>query len=119
MLQTRQQQLRDKKTKYWQPHLEQWQKSELSATEYCQQHNINVHQFKYWQYQLLPKVKKISATPIVPSIAFTEINSSSINKQSEPYEGLEILLISGHRIRIPNNFNEKAMKQLLQLLGAM
>jgi len=34
--------------KHWKQHLAQWQKSKLSKTAYCKQHDLNYHRFLYW-----------------------------------------------------------------------
>lgn len=113
MLQTKQEQLRAEKVNYWQPHLLGWQDSQLSATEYCRQQELNVHQFKYWQHQLLPGFKKAKASDPKQPIQFTEL------KMPLPSSGLEIVLTSGHHILVPDNFHEQTVKRILQLMVSL
>lgn len=39
----------DERTAYWQQHINHWQASELSAAQYCQQHQVTYHCFIYWR----------------------------------------------------------------------
>lgn len=38
---------------FWQPHIEAWQQSDLSAAAYCKQQALNCDQFYYWRKKLL------------------------------------------------------------------
>ena len=37
---------------YWQQHIDEWQSSELSGTQYCQAHQLTYHCFIYWRRKL-------------------------------------------------------------------
>ena len=52
MITTRHKTERAKKIAFWEPHIAAWRSSELGATAYCRQHNLSLHKFKYWQYQI-------------------------------------------------------------------
>ena len=37
------------KRKKWKKHMEAWEESGITQTEYCQLHGLNVCQFTYWK----------------------------------------------------------------------
>ena len=43
---------RAKKIVFWGQHLSAWRSSGLGVTAYCRQHDLSLHKFKYWQYQI-------------------------------------------------------------------
>ena len=38
----------------WQTHIEQWQESDLTQTEYCRQHGLKTYTFRYWKLKNQP-----------------------------------------------------------------
>ena len=64
MVQTsRAEQLEQKRT-YWKQHIDSWQETGLSQTEYCRQHNLKHHQLVYWKKRFLKTETDVSFVPI-------------------------------------------------------
>ena len=46
---------RQKLQALWKQRIHDWQHSGLSQTEWCNQHQLNIHQLSYWKRKLLSK----------------------------------------------------------------
>lgn len=56
------------KQRLWQQHVAQWQTSQLSQREYCQQHNLALATFGYWRKRLsIAKTPENKLIPVVRS----------------------------------------------------
>ncbi len=42
----------EQKQTFWQQHISEWEKSGLTQTAYCKQHNIKLANFGYWRTRL-------------------------------------------------------------------
>jgi len=38
--------------RFWEHHIEQWQKSAVSQAAYCREHQLKAHRFYYWRRRL-------------------------------------------------------------------
>jgi len=56
-------QLEQKRT-YWKQHIDSWQKTGLSQTEYCRQHNLKHHQLVYWKKRFVKTEAAVSFVPL-------------------------------------------------------
>lgn len=54
------------KSEQWQQYLSLWRESGLSQVEFCQQHNIAVHNFQYWRKRLSPKTEPAKSKRLIP-----------------------------------------------------
>ena len=61
--QSRAEQLEQKRT-YWKQHLESWQQTGLTQTEYCRQNNLKHHKLVYWKKRFLKTETDVSFVPI-------------------------------------------------------
>ena len=105
-----QQQQRQEKIAYWQPHIEQWCSSKIGTKQYCEQHKINHAQFKYWQYQLAPKTKHTMKS--ASSLTFSEAKITQANVSA----GLDIQTPQGYRVSIPIHCNTQTLRDVLTLI---
>ena len=103
------------KEAFWKPHIDAWQSSQFNATDYCQQHNLNSSQFKYWQYQLAPHTKKRPQKKTPPP-QFIECNTTPVTDRLPSSAGLEVKTTHGFSILIPERLPSQ---QLLELLSAV
>lgn len=53
---------KEEKRRYWEDHVNQWQSSGESQSNYCRQHQLHLHQFTYWKQALDGKSSKAVAT---------------------------------------------------------
>ena len=64
MVQTsRAEQLEQKRT-YWKQHIDSWQETGLTQTEYCRRHNLKHHQLVYWKKRFLKIETGVSFVPV-------------------------------------------------------
>lgn len=110
----------------WAKRVERWQDSGLSAAEFASEVGINAHSLSWWKWQL---GKREAAAPTVtpekratgrakrckparPRVKFVELPSAPA-----PSEPLEVVLVSGVRVRVPVQFDAAALGKLLETLG--
>lgn len=83
--------------------------SGLSIVRWCQENNIVVHNFRYWQDKLFPKT-------IQDRSAFTEIPDKAIGRVSGSNETGITIEFQEIRIHLEKQFDLSALKQCLKLL---
>ena len=94
------------RTQYWQHHVDNFQNSGLSRAQYCRDHELSYHVFKYWLTKLTDDV--------VPSKLVPVTLSSQANKQSGP--GLAIRLPNGVHVSGIDNHSVDLVSRLLAQL---
>ena len=60
---SRAEQLEQKRT-YWKQHIDSWQETGLSQSEYCRRHNLKHHQLVYWKKRFLKTETEVSFVPL-------------------------------------------------------
>ena len=60
---SRAEQLEQKRT-YWKHHIDSWQETGLSQSEYCRRHNLKHHQLVYWKKRFLQTETGVSFVPL-------------------------------------------------------
>lgn len=101
------------KKRRWQAHLRVWKKSGLSQIEYCRQHNLSSSKFCYWKRKLnRPEDSAVRFVPVPACIQPKVPSQRSINDS-----GLTILLESGIRIGVDNNFSSRTLADVVAVLG--
>ncbi|MDH3327557.1 MAG: hypothetical protein OEM38_12695 [Gammaproteobacteria bacterium] len=48
------------KRNYWAKHIKQWQSSGKTQSQYCQIHQLKLHQFVYWKQVFVTQPEKIA-----------------------------------------------------------
>ena len=107
---SRAEQLEQKRT-YWKQHLESWQKTGLTQTEYCRRHNLKHHQLVYWKRRYLETETEASFVPLrleglldIP----VQANRASL-----------CLVINDHfKIEVRAGFDAELLRQLIFALQA-
>ena len=54
----------EQKRSYWKKHIDSWQETGLTQTEYCRHHNLKHHQLVYWKKRFLKSETDVSFIPI-------------------------------------------------------
>src|SRR5210317_856422 len=54
----------EQKRSYWKQHIDSWQETGLTQTEYCRQHNLKHHQLVYWKKRFIKTSKNVSFVPL-------------------------------------------------------
>jgi len=94
------------RTQHWQRHVDGFQKSGLSRAQYCRDHELSYHVFKYW----LTKLSDEAAPKKLVPIALSSQNNNQIGS------GLAIRLPNGvHVSGIDNHCVDLVSRLLAQL----
>ena len=54
----------EQKRSLWKKHIESWQDSGLSQTEYCRRHDLKPHQLTYWKKRFCQTETGVSFVPL-------------------------------------------------------
>ena len=93
---------------FWQTHIAQWKKSDLTQANYCQQHDLVAHRFSYYRrkFSEVPTKKKPSA-----------FVSVALQPQPPIQEALALHLPNGMRLSGITSENMLLVKQLASTLS--
>jgi hypothetical protein len=108
----------------WAKRVEQWKDSGLSGPEFAQELGISAHSLSWWKWRLRADARKAAspeamkrrprrrrAAKIASPITFVEMPSPALR------ESLEVVLLTGVRIRVPSEFDAGAVARLVEALG--
>ena len=101
-----------RKRGYWSSHIERWQESGASQTEYCKEHGLKDHQFTYWK-------KRIVQTETAAK--FVSLNLSSFTNKQPPQPGspLRVVVSNGLKVEVEAGFDPHLLCQLIVALRAV
>jgi len=94
------------KRKYWEQHIEQWSRIELTQVEYCRRHKLSVKSFTYWKGRFGQK----------SSVSFVPVQ---VKPETVTAAGISSALIvskDGYRIEINEGFNPAALAEVLKAI---
>lgn len=86
---------------FWQKHIQTWQRSALSQTAYCQQHELSLATFGYWRKRL----KSADISVVLP-----------VTREST-LSGLQLRSPSGWQVALPANLSLESLRTVLSLLS--
>ena len=109
---TRQKQLADKR-RSWKAHIDSWKTGGLKPADYCRQHQLNIHTFRYWK-------RKFSA-PEAAGAALVQIYPPQVLKLRSgcPSPSPLRVLVGNFKIEVPPGFDPVTLKQLVHTLGRL
>jgi hypothetical protein len=104
----------------WAKRIERWIDSGLTAKEFAAELGVNPSTLASWKWRLgrgeAPPVGKAPET-VPPS--FVELIAATVpTKPAEAVEPLELVLETGHRLRIPGRFDPDSLRRVLAVLEA-
>ncbi len=110
------------KRQFWFQHIEQWEQSGLSQTEYARQQGLSIKSFGYYRRRYNSK----QSLPVSPAVSLLPVNvatDKSVEQsvaQSVKTRGSGITLISssGFRIELSSDFDPVALQSVLNILEA-
>lgn len=104
-------QLEQKRT-YWKQHIESWQETGLTQTEYCRRHNLKHHQLVYWK-------KRFSKTE--SGVSFVPLKLEDlVDIPVHPDRAALCLVINSHfKIEIRPGFDPQLLRQLILALRGL
>jgi hypothetical protein len=99
------------KRQFWKSHIEGWQASGVSQTEYCRRNQLSFHRFVYWR-------KKYGPPPTSRKASLVEIDLSGGFHNLLPVQPSRMRLVvdNRHSIEVERDFDPVALQQLLQVL---
>jgi len=102
----------EQKRSYWKQHIDSWQETGLTQTEYCRQHNLKHHQLVYWKKRFL---KAPTDVPFVP-IKLEDL----LDIPAAPESACLPLVINNHlKIEIRPGFDAQLLRQLIFALQGL
>ena len=64
MVQTSRAEQLEQKRSYWKQHIDSWQETGLTQSEYCRRNNLKHHQLVYWKKRFLKIETDVSFVPV-------------------------------------------------------
>lgn len=105
--------------RFWQRHIQQWQRSGVTQSQYCREHDLSIGAFHWWRKLTHghPVVDPQKELPTLPVPTFTEIRIPEGGAAAASY-AYEIILPNRTQVRLRQNFDAEAVAALVSLLGA-
>ena len=105
---SRTEELKQKRT-YWKQHIDDWQQTGLTQTEYCRRHNLKHHQLVYWKKRFLKTETDVSFV----SLKLDDL----LDIPAQPDHASLSLVIDNHfKIDIRAGFDARLLRQLIYAL---
>ena len=99
-----------RKREYWSSHIERWQESGASQTEYCKEHGLKDHQFTYWK-------KRIVQTETAAKFVSVNLGSFTNRQPSpQPVSALRVVVSNGLKVEVEAGFDPHLLGQLIVAL---
>ena len=102
----------EQKRIYWKQHIDSWQETGLTQTEYCRRHNLKHHQLVYWKKRFLKIETGVSFVPVKLD--------DLLDLPTQPDCASLSLVISNHfKIEIRPGFDAQLLRQLIFTLRGL
>lgn len=106
----------------WAKRIERWKDSGLTAREFAAETGINANSLTHWRWKLTAEAKPRKPRSITPAPSaaephFVEVVTAAPVPASA-LEPIEVVLVSGLRLRVPIHFDETALRRLVVVLEA-
>lgn len=127
--------LKTRNAKWWLDHIEAWQKSGITQTEYCRSHQLNIKSFSNWKLRHVIESRKgreqeipiftssQSAVPLIP-VVISEQNCSAKEVEDEKlplpnagFSGVTLILKNDYQISLAIGFHPGTLKNVLAALA--
>lgn len=97
------------KRKFWNEHIEGWQESNLTQTDYCRQNNLIPHRFTYWKNRIV----KPQETPV----SLVQVNmKANFNGKPMYTSPLRLVFNDQYHVEVDRGFDPVALRQLVYTL---
>lgn len=93
---------------FWEVAVRRWQESGQSVAVFCSREGLAVSTFCHWRQRLGPTVG--ASTALVP---VGTVSRDLLMRERSPFE---VMLHSGHVVRVPADFDEGALVRLVVAL---
>ena len=103
---------RQEKRHFWQAHIDSWQQSGLSQTEYTRQHKLSVKSFAYYKTRYSEITESAQDQPV-------KMNPLLIDEPAglPDHSGITLTTQQGYKLDVPPGFHQDTLRQLLVVLA--
>ena len=101
---------REERVGFWSRHVESWKASGLSQRAYCEREAISVSSLQWW----LRRSRAVER-PSTPSFVPVEVSV----REAACTEPIEVVLLSGRRLRLAAPRSETELARLVRLLEVL
>jgi hypothetical protein len=106
---------------YWESHLQNWEKSSISQSEYCRSNNLNYSVFHYWKRKL-SKSRIIGSSAKLVQIDNTLLSENNSSEKLPSFglcqrrSSLRLWVGRDYCIDVDEDFSVEVLNRLLQCL---
>ena len=93
---------------FWQEHINNWEKSGKSQSEYCRLNNLNINNFS-------KRKIKINSNTTPDKNDFIRYEVSEVSKKSE----IEVVIKDIYKIKLVSGFDDNLFKKILKSIGEL
>jgi len=97
---------------YWKRHIESWQESGLTQTEYCRRYNLKGHQLVYWKKRFVQTESGVTFVPL----KLDNLMRVPAACSSWP---LRLIINDGLKVEIGHGFDPHLLRQLIITLQGL
>ena len=108
---SRAEQLERKRT-YWKQHIQSWQETGMTQSEYCREHNLKHHQMVYWKKRFLETETDVSFA----ALKMGDLLDISAGADRSP---LCVVINDRFKIEVRAGFDPRLLRQLIFTLHAL
>ncbi len=94
----------------WKGHLDKWKSSGLSLRAFGEREGLSVNTLWYWKRRILGAKTR----PVLELVPVVVAPKAPVQERKALYE---LVLRSGHTLRVPADFDDKTLRRLLDTLG--
>ena len=115
------------RSKYWRGVVQEWEASGMTQVSFCQERDVSPAAFSWWRSEFKRRDRKVE-TGIQPSnrcknpesheFPFVQVSVPETMAACSPPERIEIILTSGHQIRVPQEFSSETLQRVIEVLEA-
>ena len=113
---------RERKRKLWLNHIERWQGSGLSQTQYSRQHGLSASSFGYFLNRYAPELVETPAreepASLIPLEIAPELETAATADYTAVCQAFTVTTPKGFKVELPSGFDLAGLKQLIQILEA-
>jgi len=105
MIKTKRQIAQEKKRCFWQKHIQDWEESGITQTDYCHKYGLKRDQFTYWKGKLAQDTSGVSLVPVPVRV--------NLQPSTNP---LVLVVDSRFRIEVGGDFESATLGKLVNTL---
>jgi len=103
---------------YWREHIHSWEGSGQTQTAFCRERGLSVSAFGWWKGELKRRqaLKGTEEGRLGTGSLFVPVHVGAPDFRFEAGERVEVVLPSGHVLRVPTGFEDASLIRLLDVL---